>query len=185
MQPKTYKKIIDAALVELARNPTSSLEQIAEAAGVARVTLFRYFRNREQLVHALNDESNRVFQEIMDPLLAADMPPDHKLRQLVEAMIPYGATFRFLLYEPYRTGDPLTDSQLQEYLDKLHLLLGELGAGGMLREDMPLYWATRHLDALIWMAWDCVDRGEIAPKSATEFIIETFYKGVGRKIPQK
>lgn len=179
MRPKTRQKIIDAALSELARNPAASLDHIATVAEVSRITVFRYFSNREQLMFALNQEVNRVFMEIMEPIISADLPSAAKLEKLVITMIPYGATFRFLLYEPYRTGDPRTERQLQDYLDSLHRLIRALDADGLLGGHVPTWWAARHLDALLWMAWDSIEQGELAVKAAPDIILQTFYHGAG------
>lgn len=179
MKQKTRQKIIAAAINELARNPGASIEQIALAAEVSRITVFRYFSTRQKLKYALNQEANRVFFEIMEPLMAEDLPAGQKLRKLVEVLIPYGGTFRFLLYEPYRSEDPHMERLLQDYKDSLHKMMRTLAAEGLLSSHTPIWWATRHLDTLLWIAWDSIDQGELAPKAAPDLILQTFYHGTG------
>lgn len=179
MKQKTRQKIIVAAINELARNPGTSLDQIAVAADVSRITVFRYFSNRQQLMYALMQEANRVFFEIMEPLMAEDLPAGLKLHRLVEVLIPYGATFRFLLYEPCRSDDPRMERLSQDYRNSLHTMVQALATEGLLGSHMPAWWATRHLDTLLWMAWDAIDQGELAPKAAPELILQTFYHGTG------
>lgn len=180
MKVQTRERIISAAMNELARNPAASMEQIAEAASVSRITVFRYFSTRQQLMYALNVEINRIFHEIMEPLLQEDASAAHKLRKLVEVMVPYGATFRFLLFEPYRTGDPRLDRLLEDYLEHLRKLMVALEAEGLLDGQSSSWWAARHLDVLLWAAWDAIDLGELGPKVAPDLIIKTFYNGVGK-----
>ncbi|NUU21840.1 MAG: TetR/AcrR family transcriptional regulator, partial [Streptomycetaceae bacterium] len=45
--------IIEAGRVCLSRNPTASMTEIAQAAGVGRVTLYGHFSSREDLVEAV------------------------------------------------------------------------------------------------------------------------------------
>lgn len=180
MKVHTREKIITAALNELARNPSASMEQIAEAASVSRITVFRYFSTRQQLMYALNREINRIFHEIMEPLLKEDTSAAQKLYKLVEAMVPCGATFRFLLFEPYRTGDPRSDKLVEDYLASLRKLMVTLAAEGLLDAQCSPWWAARHLDVLLWAAWDAIDLGDLGPRAAPELIIKTFYNGVGK-----
>lgn len=179
MKQKTRQKIIAAAINELARNPGASLDQIAVTAEVSRITVFRYFSNRQQLMYALNQEANRVFFEIMEPIMTANLPAELKLRTLVETLIPYGSTFRFLLYEPYRSDDPRMERLLQDYKNSLHTMVHTLAAEGLLDSRTPTWWATRQLDTLLWIAWDSIDQGDLAPKAAPELILQTFYHGIG------
>ncbi|MFF7953892.1 TetR/AcrR family transcriptional regulator [Streptomyces griseorubiginosus] len=49
------RRILDVALTELLRDPDTSMEQIARAAGVVRRTVYGHFPNRETLVGTLVD----------------------------------------------------------------------------------------------------------------------------------
>ncbi|MEG2172683.1 MAG: TetR/AcrR family transcriptional regulator [Desulfovibrionaceae bacterium] len=179
MKLKTRQKIISAALSEVNRNPEATLDHIAVAAGVSRITVFRYFSNRQQLIFALKQEASRIFLECVGPLVGADLPADMKLRKLVEVMIPYGATFRFLLYEPYRSSDPRNTLLVQEYRDTLHHVVRGLATEELLGTRSSTWWAMRQLDTLLWMAWDAIDQGELDPHAAQELLLRTFYHGVG------
>jgi AcrR family transcriptional regulator len=45
--------IAEAAMRVLAQQPQASMAEIAEASGLGRATLYRHFRNRSELVHAI------------------------------------------------------------------------------------------------------------------------------------
>lgn len=179
MKAKTRQKIIAAALQELSRNPHASLEQIAVSATVSRITLFRYFPQRHELMFALHQEALRIFGEIMKGVLHEDSPANHKLLAFVQKMVPYGATFHFLFYEPSRSADPRMARLLQDYYQGLHALIHALSAEGHLVVHSSPRWAARHLDAVLCMAWDAIEQGELAPKAAPELVIRTFYQGTG------
>ena len=49
---RSIAAILDAALIALSRDPEASVSEIAQAAGVGRVTLYGHFPNRTDLVDA-------------------------------------------------------------------------------------------------------------------------------------
>ncbi|MFF1326762.1 TetR/AcrR family transcriptional regulator [Streptomyces chartreusis] len=68
----TRARILDAALRELGRNPDSSLGDIAEAAGVARRTLYTHFAGRAALVRGLTEGAVRAIGHAMADVSALD-----------------------------------------------------------------------------------------------------------------
>ncbi|MFE7444748.1 TetR/AcrR family transcriptional regulator [Streptomyces chartreusis] len=68
----TRARILDAALRELGRNPDSSLGDIAEAAGVARRTLYTHFAGRAALVRGLTEDAVRAIGHAMADASALD-----------------------------------------------------------------------------------------------------------------
>ncbi|CAM5551438.1 MULTISPECIES: TetR/AcrR family transcriptional regulator [Streptomyces] len=68
----TRARILDAALRELGRNPDSSLGDIAEAAGVARRTLYTHFAGRAALVRGLTEDAVRAIGHAMADVSALD-----------------------------------------------------------------------------------------------------------------
>ncbi|WP_330355285.1 TetR/AcrR family transcriptional regulator [Streptomyces chartreusis] len=71
----TRARILDAALRELGRNPDSSLGDIAEAAGVARRTLYTHFAGRAALVRGLTEDAVRAIGQAMADASALDAGP--------------------------------------------------------------------------------------------------------------
>ncbi|MFE4583009.1 helix-turn-helix domain-containing protein [Streptomyces chartreusis] len=71
----TRARILDAALRELGRNPDSSLGDIAEAAGVARRTLYTHFAGRAALVRGLTEDAVRAIGHAMADASALDAGP--------------------------------------------------------------------------------------------------------------
>ena len=68
----TRARILDAALRELGRNPDSSLGDIAEAAGVARRTLYTHFAGRAALVRGLTEDAVRAIGHAMADVSALE-----------------------------------------------------------------------------------------------------------------
>ncbi|MFD7405740.1 TetR/AcrR family transcriptional regulator [Streptomyces sp. NPDC059866] len=79
---RNYERIVSAAVVAFEEvGPEATLEQIAEQAGVSVMTLYRRFRNRDQLIQA-----------VFDHLLATEIEPvvtartDDPWQDLVDAL---------------------------------------------------------------------------------------------------
>jgi TetR/AcrR family transcriptional regulator, mexCD-oprJ operon repressor len=77
-------RILDAAATCLCRSPTASMGEIAQAAGVGRVTVYGHFPSREALIEAtlarLLDRGEAVLAGLD---LTGD--PRHALRTLIES----------------------------------------------------------------------------------------------------
>ena len=172
-------RLLAAAMTTLAQTPQASLEQIAEAAGVARTTLFRHFRTRQELLRALAEEAVRQCTEAAAPSLGSALPPDEKLRRAVKALIPLGAALRFLSYQPCRSADPELERINAGYLEPWKSIVPELKHAGFLAPAIPLPWAVALLDMLIFGAWEAIHHGDLAPNCAAELVVRTFFRGVG------
>lgn len=67
---RTRAAILDAAASVLSRRPAASLGEVAEAAGVGRTTLHRYFPERADLIEAL---STHLLEQIGEAVRRADL----------------------------------------------------------------------------------------------------------------
>lgn len=179
MKKTARHKIIDAALPVFAQNPLATLDQVAESAGIGRATLFRHFSGKKALMRELSLESYRRCTAVLAPLIAGCEPAAERLAAAVEALIPLGAAFHFLTYEPWHTDDVEIEAGREAYLSLWGALLRQVRDAGLTAPDLPLYWITACLDALLYAAWEGIHRGEIAPKQATILTLRAFLHGVG------
>lgn len=178
MRQTTEQKIIEAALAVFARRPLATMEQVAEAANVGRATLFRHFSGKKALMRELSIEASRRCQEALLPLARGDGPAMDRLARAVEALIPLGAAFHFLTYEPWHTDDEALKKSTRTYLEEWRLLLEQAQTAGGIDPELPLSWTVTTLDVLLYGAWDSISNGEIAPKRAAALTLRTFLRGV-------
>src|SRR6202044_87608 len=74
---RTRGAILAAAASVLARDRTATLSDIAEASGVGRTTLHRYFPDRESLIEAaVKDSIQAIQQSVTDAVLDQGSPLD-------------------------------------------------------------------------------------------------------------
>ena len=119
----TEERILIAALGLIGRQGVQRLgmAQIADAAGVARGTLYRYFPSRDHVLAAAADYDEVRFRAGLDEALAQVQAPEERIGAFV------GYAFEFIRSHPAR---PLFESEpgfvLSYLLDHLPALRGEL-----------------------------------------------------------
>jgi AcrR family transcriptional regulator len=119
----TEERILIAALGLIGRQGVQRLgmAQIADAAGLARGTLYRYFPSRDHVLAAAADYDEVRFSAGLDEVLAHVQSPETRIRAFV------GYAFDFIRSHPAR---PLFESEpgfvLSYLLDHLPAMRGEL-----------------------------------------------------------
>lgn len=119
----TEERILIAALGLIGRKGVQRLgmAQIADAAGVARGTLYRYFPSRDHVLAAAADYDEVRFRAGLDEVLASVETPEERIGAFV------GYAFDFIRSHPAR---PLFESEpgfvLSYLLDHVPALRGEL-----------------------------------------------------------
>lgn len=119
----TEERILIAALGLIGRQGVQRLgmAQIADAAGVARGTLYRYFPSRDHVLAAAADYDEARFRAGLDEVLHSVHAPEEKIGAFV------GYAFDFIRSHPAR---PLFESEpgfvLSYLLDHLPAMRGEL-----------------------------------------------------------
>jgi AcrR family transcriptional regulator len=131
----TEERILIAALGLIGRQGVQRLgmAQIADAAGVARGTLYRYFPSRDHVLAAAADYDEVRFRAGLDEMLDSVHTPEEKIGAFV------GYAFEFIRSHPAR---PLFESEpgfvLSYLLDHLPAMRGELiGRLGYALDTVP------------------------------------------------
>lgn len=179
MKQTTHDRIIAAAMTTLASKPVSTLDEIAEAAGVGRATLYRHFDSRTALIKAMIMEAGQKMVEAVVPIFESKLPAMGKLAELVSALIPLGAGLHFSAYIPRYGNDPGVIESHNKFLGWLNGLCRELKAEGVAAPDIPDAWLVASLDMMIFTAWEKIQSGDIAANDATGLVLRSFLSGVG------
>ncbi|WP_346113858.1 helix-turn-helix domain-containing protein [Nonomuraea maheshkhaliensis] len=171
---RTVRTILEAAERVLSRNPAASMEQIAEAAGVARTTVHRRFASREALVEAMARWATRQFAEAVDAACPENAPPLVALYQatanVLRVKIDWGFTMRVM------DADPEAGKVHAEIAERCERLLIRARDAGVLRADADLDWSRRVFYALLHEAATCRD-GD--PDALATQVVDTLLRGVG------
>jgi TetR/AcrR family transcriptional regulator, mexCD-oprJ operon repressor len=146
-QQRVAAAILDgAAQIFAVQGDQASMSDVAEAAGVARATVYRYFPNRE----ALLDELAQAAVADVDARLASarinEVPPEEGVARVVRALVDVGDSFVLLARERQRSGPERFEDKLTRPLSQLF----ERGqASGHFRGDIASDRLTESLIGLI------------------------------------
>jgi TetR/AcrR family transcriptional regulator, mexCD-oprJ operon repressor len=170
---KNIAAILDAATECLAVNPEASINDIAAAAGVGRVTLYGHFGNRAALVGQVVDRAmarsdaeleavdlDGDAHEALGRLLVASWHVTHRVGGLVLAA---------QTALPERDFHAAHDKPTQRVLRLLRRARRE----GSVRTDMPLNWQVTTIQGVIHAASGAVHRGELDAEKAPGLVRST------------
>ena len=147
LQQRVAAAILDgAAEIFALQGEQASMNDVAEAAGVARATVYRYFPNREALLAelalvAVNDVAARLASARID-----EVAPEEGVTRAVRALVDVGDWFVLLARERRRSDPERFERQLTEPIRRLF----ERGqASGDIRQDITSARLTESLIGLI------------------------------------
>lgn len=181
MKKDTREVLLDAAVAVFSKNPGAPISDVADYANVGRATLYRHFPSRDDLMRELTLESYRQMNEAVEPVLERDITGGDLLLDILEAVIPLGDRFFFLLVERSFESDPeikaLQENDQKEWLE----LVKHLKARKVIAKDVPDAWVISSLESLIYSAWESVHDGYIARREAHKLVYRTLISGLGPK----
>lgn len=137
---RSIARIVAAARESLSRDPAASIDDIAKAAGVGRMTLYGHFRNRAELVEAALADALRAGEEVLS---AVDLTGDagDALTRLLESSWSLVAESAALLTAAQGTLPPGRVRQLHaDPAERLEELVRRGQQQGAFRTDLPISW---------------------------------------------
>ncbi|MFI0357129.1 TetR/AcrR family transcriptional regulator [Actinomadura sp. 9N407] len=180
---RTVMAILAAAERTLGRDPGATMEQIAEAAGVARTTVHRRFATREALIDALMAWAIQQFAAAVDAAHADTAPPLVALYQVTANVLDVKIGWSFAMSRTASAG-PEVARVHADVQDQCEQLFERAKQAGILRADADIQWARRVYYALIHEATQDRDGEESTGALATR-VVDTFLRGVGTPHPDR
>jgi AcrR family transcriptional regulator len=154
------QSIQDATMRVIARKgmAAATMQEIAEEAGVAKGTIYLYFRDRDELVEKTFESAISQLHKRVDVAMAAGVPFDEKLRSMLGAVISFFGEHRefFRLYMSMRLPEGSVQQQRRQK-----------------RTCQPRYQAR--IEKMVEALREAMNRGEIRvtdPRRLALFIIE-------------
>jgi TetR/AcrR family transcriptional repressor of mexCD-oprJ operon len=147
LQQRVATAILDGAAHLFATGADqASMNEVAEAAGVARATVYRYFPNREALLDELAQTAVRDVDARLASARIDEVSPDEGIARAVRALVDMGNLFVVLTRERQRSG---SDQFQRGLVDPLRRLIERGQAGGDIRDDITGARLTESLIGLI------------------------------------
>ena len=177
--PETTKdSLLSAAIEVLSARPTATLAEIAEAAGVRRVTLHRLLGTRDELLREIAirslaemDEACRTAVENAESAIVA-------LRASVEALVPVGDRCHFLWTQAKVWEEPSVAEKLARQNAELAALIDEAKAEGSIATDIPNAWIIAAIEAVVFAALTTARAGDVAVNDAGKLAARTLFAGL-------
>jgi AcrR family transcriptional regulator len=174
IRPTTYDAILEAAFQTYNVNPTASLAEVAQAAGVGRATLHRHFSGRAALMQALSKRATQELDDAVEAITNNALSYTEGLRLSLVAIIPLGDRQWFLSHE-YEDADPeKRAAETAELIDAIDHAKTE----GTFDPHVPSPWIATLYENVIYAAWTLVRTGEATPNQAADIAWRTLTSGL-------
>ena len=146
LRERVASAILEAAASVLAAREQASMGEVADAAGVARATLYRYYPTREALVAALTEAALEDAGDRLSEAGLERVPVGEGFTRAVRALVGVGDYFVVVTRE--RAGPARADFE-RRIASPLRKLIERGQADGELREDVDASWLLESLLALV------------------------------------
>jgi len=148
--------IQDAVVRLISREGTSALtmERVAAEAGVAKGTLYVYYKDKTQLLESVKEASMQPMREELFAILEGGLPPDEKLKLFIHRHLGYLDAnrdfYRILLWDREIAEAHLKRHQTERYrsyMDRISRVLEEGMRQGIFRRLDPVKMAAMLMEA--------------------------------------
>ena len=170
---RNREAVLEAAVKLLGSRPDASMQEVADASGVGRTTVYRHFPNREDLVQAL---FLRVINETLAMswrLVEEDPPAADMYRRMGREALAITSRYRFLRAHQDMLESAMTDAGVGLPNDPMFDYLTRAQERGELRSDMTAQWLFSVAHAVITEAVDQAAEGDLDTERAGELAGET------------
>jgi AcrR family transcriptional regulator len=170
---RNIASILDAAVLCLVENPDASVAEIAQTAGVGRVTLYGHFGTRAELIDSV---LTRTLEQADAALDATDTTGDPRqaLTRLVGASWQIVYQFRSVLQAAQRE---LPAERIRAVHDRIlrrvQTLIERGQRAGVFRNDLPKKWLVTTAFSLIHAAAEDSAAGRLDADDAARIIAAT------------
>jgi AcrR family transcriptional regulator len=175
---RSVRAILEAAERVLAEDPNASMEQIAEAAGLTRITVHRRFANRQALLEALSVSAKQQLMEAVAEARPDSAPALVALYRVTANLLRVKNSWRFTLLNH---GVPNTGAAAviwADLEDRTLELLRRAQAEGLLDPAADLEWTRQVYYALLSEVLKRHNE-DPDPDALSALVIDTLLHGAG------
>ena len=177
----TKETIIEAAIEALAANPAISLAQIADSAGVKRVTLHRLVGTRDDLLQEIAIRSMAEMDEVCSEAAKGATTAIAALKAIVEALVPVGDRCHFLWNLTDVWEEPNVAKEAARQDQEMIALIDLAKAEGSISAEFPTPWILASMMSVVYTALHTARAGDIAVNEAGQLAVRTLFDGFENK----
>jgi AcrR family transcriptional regulator len=172
---RNHRAILVAARRLLAEQPDASLAEVAQAAGLGRATIYRYYAAKPDLLRAIGRQAVADFLAAMEDAEPDEGDAAEALRRMIERVLAIDAAPALLV--GLRDDRATTEEQRRASVEPLIRTVARGQAAGELRDDLPPAWIVHAIVRLHTLALELVRDGVIAEDDAARLLSSTLLDG--------
>lgn len=180
MSVRLRPSLLDVAAEVLVADPAASLGEVAEAAGIGRTTLHKYYPTRDDLLRAV---ALRVIEQWDEAVAEVEGTPGAGLRELAAALVRIGPQLAFLWRTPDFDHVVEVLSRWRAAEQRALSVLLRAQSDGLLDPRTPDWWLLQTFYSLVYVAAESVHSGHLAPRDAPDLVLSTFLNGLSTPRP--
>ncbi|WP_411142903.1 TetR/AcrR family transcriptional regulator [Streptomyces sp. x-80] len=176
------EQVLKEAAALLTRRATTSMDEIARAAGISRATLHRHFAGRDALIRALEERGIEQLARAMDAARLEDGDAAAALRRLVTEAEPVAGMLAFLFTENQLFEGEAVNAGWDRLDGRINALFRRGQEEGDFRIDLSAAWLTDAFYGLIGAGSWAVHEGRVARNDLNHSIVELLLGGIRRSM---
>jgi AcrR family transcriptional regulator len=181
-----YRQLVDTAQHFFFQFGTKrvSIEEICKTAGVSKMTFYKYFRNKTDLITCLFQELTDLALKSYQQIMESDLPFETKVEQIIQYKKEQASHISQAFYHDlYQNPDPEIMSLVREKAAKnLQIVINDLREAqkkGHLRSDIKVEFIHYFLNHMLEMASDeRLIQLYTSPQELTEELTQFFFYGI-------
>lgn len=171
-------QLLDAVAGALAREPGSSMQEIAAAAGVSRTTLHRAFGGRAALVERVSSHLLADRKRLFDEAGIDEAPVREAFAGLIAEPLRLGKAYALLLSEAGAGRSAELAEEIGSQDDRFERYFARGQAAGVFRPDLPPRWLVYSFGCQLIALWWAVDDGFVGSRDAGRLLGASVLEGI-------
>ncbi|MBJ7456258.1 MAG: TetR/AcrR family transcriptional regulator [Thermoleophilia bacterium] len=170
-------RIVAAATHLLADEPEATMQDLADAAGLGRATVYRHFPTREALLEAIG---RAAIDEIGSALAGERLhegDPVAALGRVVEVIFVVGDRYRVIAEGPPAGKTAEMHARAAAAFGPVEALIRRAQGEGALAADVPAEWIVAATGALIATGFRQVAAGTVGRDDVPGLVVRTLLRG--------
>ncbi|WP_448002991.1 TetR/AcrR family transcriptional regulator [Agromyces bauzanensis] len=183
---RNIEAILDAAAICLSRDADASIAEIAQAAGVGRVTLYGHFASRAELIDAVVARAIEEGDVALDSLDLSGEPSRALARLIEQSWLTLVQIGSLVTAAEFALSPERMRELHQRPASRVERLVERGQAEGVFRTDLPTSWLVGTLHRVMHGAAAEIEAGRLEPDAAAAVIAATVlatYTPPGAAVP--
>jgi AcrR family transcriptional regulator len=170
---RNHRLVVEAAMKVLSEDPSMSMQQVADASGLGRTTVYRHFANREALLEAVFFDLLERIRVNIETALANPGDPTQAITTVVSSVFDVGLEYGPLIAQRDAESEAFAVG-FNARVAPTSIYLAGAQKRGEIRTDMPISWLLSVITSLTLGAIDEVAGGTLGEDEAKRLVTGTF-----------